>query len=37
MKYTVYLLYKKTRHIGSPSQQLQFPPKFPTTTSLTKL
>ena len=25
MKYTVYLSYKKTRHIGSPSQQLQFP------------
>jgi len=24
MKYTVYLSYKKTRHIGSPSQQLQF-------------
>jgi hypothetical protein len=25
MKYTVYLSYKKTHHIGSPSQQLQFP------------
>jgi len=23
MEYTVYHFYKKTRHIGSPSQQLQ--------------
>jgi len=35
MKYTVYLLYKKTHHIGSPSQQLQLPPMLPATTSLT--
>jgi hypothetical protein len=28
MKYTVYRLYKKTRHIGSPTKQLQLLAQF---------